>query len=80
MRLVFPNAQRINRGGYIMSEICNACRANDVTDLVILVSCILKGSNILNPYLIAVSTNIGVNQVGSFSNLKTIIFNNTEIH
>ena len=36
MRLVFPNAQRINRGGYVMKEICDACRSNDVTDLVIL--------------------------------------------
>ncbi|KAI9352626.1 anticodon-binding protein [Obelidium mucronatum] len=36
MRLVFPNAQRINRGGYVMKEICDACRANEVTDLVIL--------------------------------------------
>lgn len=36
VRLIFPNAQRINRGGYVMKEICDACRANDVTDLVIL--------------------------------------------
>ncbi|KAJ3073240.1 snoRNA-binding rRNA-processing protein imp4 [Podochytrium sp. JEL0797] len=36
MRLVFPNAQRINRGGYVMKEITDACRANEVTDLVIL--------------------------------------------
>ncbi|KAJ3247672.1 snoRNA-binding rRNA-processing protein imp4 [Chytriomyces hyalinus] len=36
MRLVFPGAQRINRGGYVMKEICDACRANDVTDLIIL--------------------------------------------
>ncbi|KAF9167897.1 snoRNA-binding rRNA-processing protein imp4 [Actinomortierella ambigua] len=36
MRLVFPNSQRINRGGHVMKEIVDACRANDVTDLVIL--------------------------------------------
>ncbi|KAJ3099067.1 snoRNA-binding rRNA-processing protein imp4 [Phlyctochytrium planicorne] len=36
MRLVFPNAQRINRGGYVIKEVCDACRANEVTDLVIL--------------------------------------------
>ncbi|KAJ3215213.1 snoRNA-binding rRNA-processing protein imp4 [Dinochytrium kinnereticum] len=36
MRLVFPNAQRINRGGYVIKEVCDACRANDVTDLIIL--------------------------------------------
>ncbi|KAI8851723.1 anticodon-binding protein [Chytridium lagenaria] len=36
MRLVLPNAQRINRGGYVVKEICDACRANEVTDLVIL--------------------------------------------
>ncbi|PCH41260.1 Brix-domain-containing protein [Wolfiporia cocos MD-104 SS10] len=36
MRLVFPNSHRINRGNYIVSELAEACRANDVTDLVIL--------------------------------------------
>ncbi|KAL7753881.1 snoRNA-binding rRNA-processing protein imp4 [Sorochytrium milnesiophthora] len=36
MKLMFPNSQRINRGGYVMKEIMDACRANDVTDLVIL--------------------------------------------
>ncbi|TPX38238.1 hypothetical protein SmJEL517_g00217 [Synchytrium microbalum] len=36
MRLVFPNAQRINRGNYVMGDIVEACRANEVTDLVIL--------------------------------------------
>ncbi|KAG0231906.1 snoRNA-binding rRNA-processing protein imp4 [Actinomortierella wolfii] len=36
MRLVFPNSQRINRGGHVMKEIVDACRANDVTDLIIL--------------------------------------------
>jgi U3 small nucleolar ribonucleoprotein protein IMP4 len=36
MRLVFPNSQRINRGGHVMKEIVDACKANDVTDLIIL--------------------------------------------
>src|SRR5258706_1343218 len=36
MRLVFPNAHRINRGGYVVKELAVACRANDVTDLIIL--------------------------------------------
>ncbi|KAF9895727.1 snoRNA-binding rRNA-processing protein imp4, partial [Lobosporangium transversale] len=36
MRLVFPESQRINRGGHVMKEIVDACKANDVTDLVIL--------------------------------------------
>ncbi|KAJ1955313.1 snoRNA-binding rRNA-processing protein imp4, partial [Linderina pennispora] len=35
LRLVFPNAQRINRGNYIVSEIVETCKANEVTDLVI---------------------------------------------
>jgi U3 small nucleolar ribonucleoprotein protein IMP4 len=36
MRLVFPNAHRINRGGYVVKELAEACRANDVTDLIVL--------------------------------------------
>ncbi len=36
MRLVFPNSQRINRGNYVTKDIVDACRANDVTDLIIL--------------------------------------------
>ncbi|KAH8550659.1 anticodon-binding protein [Umbelopsis sp. PMI_123] len=36
MRLVFPNSQRINRGNHVMKEIVDACRANEVTDLIIL--------------------------------------------
>jgi len=35
MRLVFPNAQKINRGNYVLKEIADACRSNDVTDLII---------------------------------------------
>ncbi|KAL1935914.1 hypothetical protein VTP01DRAFT_48 [Rhizomucor pusillus] len=36
MRLVFPNSQRINRGNHIMKDIVEACRSNEVTDLIIL--------------------------------------------
>ncbi|KAI8809747.1 anticodon-binding protein [Cladochytrium replicatum] len=36
MRLVFPNSQKINRGTYVVKDIVDACRANDVTDLIIL--------------------------------------------
>lgn len=33
---MFPNAQRLNRGNYVMSQLVHACRANDVTDLIII--------------------------------------------
>ncbi|CAL1701390.1 unnamed protein product [Somion occarium] len=36
IRLVFPNSHRINRGNYVVKELAEACRANDITDLVIL--------------------------------------------
>ena len=36
MRLVFPNSHRINRGNYVVRELAEACRANEVTDLIIL--------------------------------------------
>ncbi|KAJ1922549.1 snoRNA-binding rRNA-processing protein imp4 [Tieghemiomyces parasiticus] len=36
MRMVFPNAQKVNRGKYVTEEIMETCRANDVTDLIIL--------------------------------------------
>ncbi|KAL1738035.1 anticodon-binding protein, partial [Schizophyllum fasciatum] len=36
MRLVFPNAHRINRGNYVVKELADACRANDVSDLIVL--------------------------------------------
>lgn len=36
MKLVFPNSQRINRGNYVINDIADLCRSNDVTDLVIL--------------------------------------------
>ncbi|KAF9482500.1 Brix-domain-containing protein [Pholiota conissans] len=35
LRLVFPNSHRINRGNYVVKELAEACRANDVTDLIV---------------------------------------------
>lgn len=35
MRLLFPNSQRINRGNYEIKQLVDACRANDVTDLIL---------------------------------------------
>ena len=35
LRLVFPNATRLNRGGYTMEELAAAARANGITDLVV---------------------------------------------
>ncbi|KAL1317272.1 U3 small nucleolar ribonucleoprotein protein IMP4 isoform X2 [Arachis ipaensis] len=32
---VFPNAQRMNRGGQVISEIIESCRAHDYTDVVL---------------------------------------------
>lgn len=36
MRLLFPNAQRMNRGNYEMKQLVHACRANDVTDFILI--------------------------------------------
>uniref|UniRef100_A0A5S6Q491 Brix domain-containing protein n=1 Tax=Trichuris muris TaxID=70415 RepID=A0A5S6Q491_TRIMR len=36
MKLFFPNCQRINRGQYEMKKLVEACRANDVTDFILL--------------------------------------------
>jgi len=36
MRLIFPNSHRINRGNYVVKELAEACRANNVTDLIVL--------------------------------------------
>ncbi|XP_015794333.1 U3 small nucleolar ribonucleoprotein protein IMP4 [Tetranychus urticae] len=35
MKLVLPNSQRINRGNYDMKKLFEACRANDVTDFIV---------------------------------------------
>lgn len=36
IRLVFPNSQRLNRGSYVIKDLVNACRNNQVSDLVLL--------------------------------------------
>lgn len=35
LKLVFPNAQRMNRGNTVQKDLIDACTANDVTDLII---------------------------------------------
>ncbi|XP_037812490.1 U3 small nucleolar ribonucleoprotein protein IMP4 [Lucilia sericata] len=35
LRLVIPNSQRMNRGKYELKQIVHACKANGVTDLII---------------------------------------------
>eukprot|EP00128_Syssomonas_multiformis_P004099 Colp12_sorted_trinity150504_noHs@9678 len=35
VRLLFPNAQRMNRGNHVMQDLMDACRANEITDLII---------------------------------------------
>ncbi|KAK9167370.1 hypothetical protein Scep_002561 [Stephania cephalantha] len=35
MKIVFPNAQRMNRGGQVISEIIGTCRAHDFTDVIL---------------------------------------------
>ncbi len=32
---MIPNAQRLNRGQFVIGHLIEACRANNVTDLVI---------------------------------------------
>lgn len=36
VRLMFPNSQRLNRGGYVISQLVQTCKDNDVTDMIIL--------------------------------------------
>ncbi|KAJ9080446.1 snoRNA-binding rRNA-processing protein imp4 [Entomophthora muscae] len=36
IRLMIPNSQRINRGNYVMKDIVETCKSNEVTDLIIL--------------------------------------------
>eukprot|EP00732_Lithocolla_globosa_P002495 Lithocolla_globosa_v1_NODE_1653_length_2417_cov_24.680779.p1 type:complete len:288 gc:universal NODE_1653_length_2417_cov_24.680779:961-1824(+) len=36
VKLMFPNAQKINRGNYVLKDLADVCRSNDVTDLIIL--------------------------------------------
>ncbi|KAL6129536.1 hypothetical protein ACLB2K_072886 [Fragaria x ananassa] len=35
LKLVFPNAQVLNRGGQVLSEIVESCRAHDYSDVVL---------------------------------------------
>ncbi|XP_063216158.1 U3 small nucleolar ribonucleoprotein protein IMP4 [Bacillus rossius redtenbacheri] len=35
LRLIFPNSQRMNRGNYEVKQLVDACRANDVTDFIV---------------------------------------------
>ncbi|XP_067942775.1 U3 small nucleolar ribonucleoprotein protein IMP4-like [Watersipora subatra] len=35
LKLLFPNSQRINRGDYDVKQLLEACRANEVTDLIV---------------------------------------------
>lgn len=35
-RLLIPNCQRINRGGYVLNDLVELCRGNEITDLIIL--------------------------------------------
>ena len=34
--MIFPNSQRINRGNYEVKQLVEACRSNDVSDLILL--------------------------------------------
>jgi len=34
LKLIFPNSQRINRGGQVISEIVESCRAADFSDII----------------------------------------------
>eukprot|EP00118_Oscarella_pearsei_P026540 m.310062 g.310062 ORF g.310062 m.310062 type:complete len:295 (+) comp49388_c0_seq1:27-911(+) len=36
LKLIFPNSQRINRGNYVINDLVKACRANNVTDLIMI--------------------------------------------
>jgi len=36
MKLILPNSQRLNRGNYVLGQLVSACKANDVTDLIII--------------------------------------------
>ena len=35
LKLLFPNSQRLNRGGLVISELVDSCRSHGYTDLVI---------------------------------------------
>jgi len=35
LRLIFPNAIKVNRGAYILPQLVSTCRENEVTDLIL---------------------------------------------
>eukprot|EP01116_Phalansterium_solitarium_P022011 TRINITY_DN7104_c0_g1_i1.p1 TRINITY_DN7104_c0_g1~~TRINITY_DN7104_c0_g1_i1.p1 ORF type:complete len:290 (+),score=94.62 TRINITY_DN7104_c0_g1_i1:32-901(+) len=35
LSLIIPNVQRKNRGGHVMKELVDACRSNEITDMII---------------------------------------------
>lgn len=35
LKLIFPNSQRLNRGNYELKQLIESCRANDVTDFIV---------------------------------------------
>ena len=35
-KLLIPNSQRLNRGNYEFNQLMAACRANDVTDFIVI--------------------------------------------
>ncbi|KAJ4827889.1 hypothetical protein Tsubulata_014787 [Turnera subulata] len=39
LKFVFPNAERINRGGLHLHEIIESCRSHDYTDLIVVSEC-----------------------------------------
>ncbi|MFS7960707.1 putative Brix domain-containing protein [Helianthus anomalus] len=39
LKFVFPNSQRMNRSGQVISEIVETCRSHDFTDLI---TCIIR--------------------------------------
>lgn len=49
---MLPNSQRLNRGNYVMGQLVQACRANDVTDLIIIHEHRGEPSEITNYFII----------------------------
>jgi len=35
LRILFPNAQRVNRGGYVIKDLIEVGRKNDITDIIL---------------------------------------------
>ncbi|KAJ3636268.1 hypothetical protein Zmor_011783 [Zophobas morio] len=36
VKLIFPNSQRVNRGNYVLKDLVNVCKSNEVSDLLVL--------------------------------------------